>query len=137
MPSRPDFTITAKIRTTQPITNIASKYDWRGRQRGYVFGIGGEGEKSVAPGHLFAWISARTDPFEGVEILGSQKVNDGRDHHVAFVFVRQLLVMLLHELGSRCFLCCLAKWRDRGDESGRTQRRKTSLDRRASRDNRK
>ena len=84
---RGDLTITAKIRTTQPVADIVSKYDWRGKQRSYVFGIGGEGDKNGVPGHLFFWVSSRTDPFQGVEIYGSQKVNDDRDHHVAVEFV--------------------------------------------------
>jgi hypothetical protein len=81
-----DFTITAKIRTTQSVADIVSKYDWRDKQRSYLFGIGGEGEPNHRPGHLFAWVSARRDPFEGVTISGSQQVNDGREHQVALVF---------------------------------------------------
>lgn len=81
-----DFTITAKIRTAQAVADIVSKYDWRGKQRSYVFGIGGEGEKSAVPGHLFAWISSKREPFDGVEVYGSRKVSDGRDHHVVVVF---------------------------------------------------
>jgi hypothetical protein len=81
-----DLTITAKINTKQTVANIVSKYDWRGKQRSYVFGIGGEGEKEASPGHLFCWISSRTDPFAGVSVYGSQSVNDGRDHLVAIVF---------------------------------------------------
>jgi hypothetical protein len=81
-----DFTIIAGIKTSAPVGNIVSKYDWRGKQRGYVFGIGGEGESSVPNGHLFAWVSARQDPFEGVEIHSSRPVADGREHQVAVVF---------------------------------------------------
>ncbi len=81
-----DLTITAKISTTQTVADIVSKYDWRGKQRSYIFGIGGEGDKNGVPGHLFAWISSQPDPYAGVEIHGSQKVNDGREHHVAFSF---------------------------------------------------
>ncbi|MDB2640799.1 hypothetical protein N9Y63_08055 [Akkermansiaceae bacterium] len=41
-----DLTITARIKTRQKVASVLSKYDWRGKQRSYVFGIGGEGEKS-------------------------------------------------------------------------------------------
>ncbi|MFP6873303.1 MAG: DUF1549 domain-containing protein, partial [Verrucomicrobiales bacterium] len=81
-----DFSIIANIRTRAAVGNIVSKYDWRGKQRGYVFGIGGEGENSVPNGHLFAWVSARKDPFEGVEIHSSRAVADGNEHQVAVVF---------------------------------------------------
>ncbi|MGI9243199.1 MAG: DUF1553 domain-containing protein, partial [Verrucomicrobiales bacterium] len=81
-----NLTITAKINTKQSVANIVSKYDWRGKQRSFVFGIGGEGEKEAAPGHLFCWISSRTEPFAGVSVYGSQAVNDGLDHQVAIVF---------------------------------------------------
>ena len=81
-----DFTISAKIRTNAGIGDIVSKYDWRGKQRSYVFGVGGEGGENGVPGHLFAWVSAQTDPFEGVEIHGGERLNDGRERHVAVVF---------------------------------------------------
>lgn len=81
-----DFTITAKLQTDQPVADIVSNYDWRDRQRGYVFGIGGEGDKNGSPGHLFAWVSAKTDPFDGVEIHGSHRIDDGETHDVAVVF---------------------------------------------------
>lgn len=81
-----DLTITAKIRTKQSVANIASKYDWPGKQRSYVFGIGGEGDQEGRPGHLFFWASARTDPYQGVAIHGSRAINDDRDHDVALVF---------------------------------------------------
>jgi hypothetical protein len=81
-----DLTITAKIRTKQAVANIASKYDWRGKQRSYVFGVGGEGDEEGRPGHLFFWASARTDPYQGVAIHGSRAINDDRDHDVALVF---------------------------------------------------
>ena len=82
-----DLTITAKIRTTQSVADIVSKYDWPGKQRSYVFGIGGEGDKESAPGHLFFWVSSRADAFSGVTVYSSIAVNDGRDHHVAVEFV--------------------------------------------------
>ena len=81
-----DFTIVASIKTSAPVGNIVSKYDWRGKQRSYVFGIGGEGEASVPNGHLFAWVSASQDPFTGVEIHSSRPVADGQEHQVAVVF---------------------------------------------------
>ena len=81
-----DLTITAKIRTKQAVANIASKYDWPGKQRSYVFGVGSEGDEEGRPGHLFFWASARTDPYQGVAIHGSRAINDDRDHDVALVF---------------------------------------------------
>ena len=81
-----DLTITAKIRTKQPVANLVSKYDWPGKQRSYVFGIGGEGDEEGRPGHLFFWASARTDPYQGVAVHGSRAVNDDHDHDVALVF---------------------------------------------------
>lgn len=81
-----DLTITAKIRTKQSVATIASKNDWRGKQRSYLFGIGGEGEKEASPGHLFFWVSSRTEPFSGVTVYGSKAVNDGKNHQVAVVF---------------------------------------------------
>ncbi|MBT7923920.1 MAG: DUF1553 domain-containing protein [Opitutae bacterium] len=82
-----DLTISAKIRTKQPVADLVSKYDWRGKQRGYVFGIGGEGDKSSVPGHLFFWVSSRAESFHGVTVYGSQPVNDGKEHVVAVEFV--------------------------------------------------
>ena len=81
-----DLTITATIQTRQKVATIASKNDWRGKQRSYLFGIGGEGEKEAIPGHLFFWVSSRTEPFEGVTVYGSEAVNDGEAHEVAVVF---------------------------------------------------
>lgn len=81
-----DLTITARIKTKQAVADLVSKYDWRGKQRSYVFGIGGEGEKEAAPGHLFFWVSSRADPFVGVSVYGSHPVNDGKEHQVAVVF---------------------------------------------------
>ena len=81
-----DLTITARIKTRQKVASVLSKYDWRGKQRSYVFGIGGEGEKEAAPGHLFFWVSSRTDPFDGVSLYGSKPVNDGEEHRVSVVF---------------------------------------------------
>ena len=81
-----DLTITARIKTRQKVASVLSKYDWRGKQRSYVFGIGGEGEKEATPGHLFFWASSQTDPFDGVSLYGSQPVNDGEEHRVSVVF---------------------------------------------------
>jgi hypothetical protein len=88
------LTITAKINTKQPVADIVSKYDWRGKQRGYVFGIGGEGDANSIPGHLFFWVSSRADSFNGVTVYSSQPVNDGRDHQVAVEFVASKTVRL-------------------------------------------
>lgn len=84
---RKNLTITARIRTTQPVADLVSKYDWMGGQRSYVFGIGGENDPGSKPGHLFFWASSTVDPFRGVTVNGSFPVNDGRDHHVAVEFV--------------------------------------------------
>ncbi|MGE4550043.1 MAG: DUF1549 domain-containing protein, partial [Opitutales bacterium] len=80
------LTITAEIETTAKIGDILSKYDWEGSQRGFVFGIGGEGDAKARPGRLFAWVSAEAARFSGVTAYGSIPVNDGRPHQVAFVF---------------------------------------------------
>ena len=100
-----DLTIAATINTTEKIATIASKNDWRGGQRSYLFGIGGEGDKNGVPGHLFAWISARTAPWDGVEIYGSAPVNDGETHQVAVAFKAgktvQLIVDGVPDLGAR------------------------------------
>ncbi|MDE0940312.1 MAG: DUF1549 domain-containing protein, partial [Pirellulales bacterium] len=82
-----DLTISAKIRTKQSVADLVSKYDWRGKQRGYVFGIGGEGDKGSVPGHLFFWVSSRAESFNGVTVYGSRPVNDGKAHLVAVEFV--------------------------------------------------
>ena len=82
-----DLTISAKIRTKQTVADLVSKYDWRGKQRGYVFGIGGEGDKGSVPGHLFFWVSSRAESFNGVTVYGSQPVNDGKEHVVVVEFV--------------------------------------------------
>ena len=81
-----DLTIVASIRTSKPIGNIASKYDWKSGQRSYVFGIGGEDAENAVPGHLFAWISEKSQTWSGAEIHGSFPVNDGKEHEVAVVF---------------------------------------------------
>ena len=81
-----DLTITAEIQTVSAVSDIVSKYDWRGGQRSYVFGIGGEGDEKASPGKLFAWFSSDAATFQGAVAYGSQRVNDGRPHHVAMVF---------------------------------------------------
>lgn len=80
------FTITAEIQTLAKVGDILSKYDWEAGQRGYVFGVGGEGDAKAAPGKLFAWVSAEAGRFNGVTAYGSIPVDDGRPHHVAVVF---------------------------------------------------
>lgn len=82
-----DLTMTAKIRTTDSVADIVSKYDWRGKQRSYVFGIGGEGDTGSLPGHLYFWVSSKLHPFAGVTVYGSQNVSDGKVHRVAVEFV--------------------------------------------------
>ena len=81
-----DLSITALVRTEEAVADIASKYDWRSKNRSFVFGIGGESGEHSRRGHLFAWISSTNDPWNGAEIHGSIPVNDGRQHHVALVF---------------------------------------------------
>jgi len=81
-----DLTITARIRTAQPVADIVSKYDWRGKQRSYVFGIGGEADTNGIPGHLFCWISSQTDPYNGAELHGSFRINDRLPHDVSIEF---------------------------------------------------
>ncbi|MEL0119510.1 MAG: DUF1549 domain-containing protein, partial [Opitutae bacterium] len=82
-----DLTISARIRTTQAVADLVSKYDWRAKQRSYVFGIGGEGDKGSLPGHLFFWASSRAESFHGISVHGSLPVNDGQEHVVAVEFV--------------------------------------------------
>ena len=81
-----DLTISAKISTKQPVADIVSKYDWKGKQRSYVFGIGGEADKNSIPGRLFFWVSSRAESFDGITVYGSQPVNDGEEHQVAVEF---------------------------------------------------
>jgi hypothetical protein len=80
------MTITAEIETTGAIGDIVSKYDWKAGERGYVFGVGGEGDVKAEPGKLFAWFSSEAATFKGVVAYGSQRVDDGQLHHVAMVF---------------------------------------------------
>ncbi len=80
------MTITAEIETTGAIGDIVSKYDWKAGERGYVFGVGGEGDEKSEPGKLFAWFSSEAATFKGVVAYGSQRVDDGKSHHVAMVF---------------------------------------------------
>jgi hypothetical protein len=81
-----DLTVRARIKTTDGVANIVSKYDWKAGQRSFVFGIGSEGEKNGKPGHLFAWISASARNWQGVQIFGSQAINDGQWHDLALEF---------------------------------------------------
>jgi len=80
------MTITAEIQTTGAIGDIVSKYDWKAGERGYVFGVGGEGDVKAEPGKLFAWFSSEAATFIGVVAYGSRRVDDGQPHHVAMVF---------------------------------------------------
>ena len=81
-----DFTIAAKVQTTDDVADIFCKYDSERGERGYVFGIGGEGEANAVRGHLYGWISGERDRFDGIQIYGSIPVNDGKLHEVALVF---------------------------------------------------
>ncbi len=82
-----NLTIVANIQTEAAVGDIASKYDWRAKQRGYVFGIGGEGDADSQSGHLFFWVSSSPDVFRGVTVYSSLPVNDGKEHQVAVEFV--------------------------------------------------
>lgn len=82
-----NLTIVATIQTDAVVADIVSKYDWRAKQRGYVFGIGGEGDANSLPGHLFFWVSSSPDVFRGITVYSSIPVNDGKEHHVAVEFV--------------------------------------------------
>ncbi len=82
-----DLTVAAKIRTKATVADIASKYDWRGQQRSYAFGIGGEDDEGSRPGHLYFWVSSKRHPFAGATAYGSQIVNNGHEHRVAVEFV--------------------------------------------------
>lgn len=90
-----DLTIAAKIRTEATVANIASKYDWRGQQRSYAFGVGGEGDTGSRPGHLYFWVSSKTHPFTGATVYGSQPVNDGIEHRVVVEFVAGKSIRLI------------------------------------------
>ena len=81
-----DFTITARIQTSDEVADILCKYDSERGERGYVFGIGGEGEANAIKGHLYGWISGQRDRFDGIQIYSSIPVNDGQMHEVALVF---------------------------------------------------
>ncbi len=80
------FTISAWVRTKSAVADIVSKYDWLSGQRSFVFGVGGEGDKNAVPGHLFGWVSSTAAAWNGAQVHSSLAVNDGRWHHVAFVF---------------------------------------------------
>jgi hypothetical protein len=81
------LTVSIWIKTHSPLADLVSKFDWKAGQRSFVFGIGGQSHNSdYRPGHLYAWISSKSATFEGIELMGSQPVNDGRWHHVALTF---------------------------------------------------
>ena len=63
-----------------------AKGGWEAGGRGVVFGGVGEGDGKAEPGKLFAWFSSDAATFKGVVAYGSQRVDDGRPHHVAVVF---------------------------------------------------
>lgn len=81
-----DFSIGLWVRTTRPVADLVSQYDWRSGRRAYVFGIGGESDAGSRPGRLFTWISRTAKAFDGAVVNGSIPVNDGRWHHVAMSY---------------------------------------------------
>lgn len=82
-----DLTVAAWMRTNAPVGDIVSKYDWPGRQRSFVLGLGAERDPDhYRPGHLYAWISSRANNFSGATICSSRPLNDGQWHHVAVAF---------------------------------------------------
>ena len=81
-----DLSIGLWVRTTQPVADLVSQYDWRSGRRAHVFGIGGESDKDSRPGRLFTWLSRTSNPFDGAVVYGSIPVNDGRWHHVAMSY---------------------------------------------------
>ena len=78
-----DLAISVWIKTRSNVADIVSKYDWRAGQRAYVFGLGGEGDNSGIPGHLYAWVSETAETWDGAITTSSIAVNDGQWHHVA------------------------------------------------------
>ena len=80
------LTVSAWIKTDEPVGDLVSRYDWKAGQRSFVFGVGGERDKDSRPGHLYAWLSARAATFSGVIVYGSQRVDDGRWHHVSMSY---------------------------------------------------
>ena len=80
------LTVSAWIKTGEPVGDLVSRYDWKAGQRSFVFGIGGERDKEASPGHLYAWLSERAATFSGATVYGSKRVDDGRWHHVAMSY---------------------------------------------------
>ncbi|MBB75819.1 MAG: hypothetical protein CMJ75_15035 [Planctomycetaceae bacterium] len=80
------LTVSAWIKTEEPVGDLVSRYDWKAGQRSFVFGVGGERDKDAIPGHLYAWLSERAATFSGAIVYGSQRVDDGRWHHVGLVY---------------------------------------------------
>jgi len=78
--------IACSIKTTDPVADIASKYDVAGAERSFAFGIGGEGDRLAKPGFLYAWVSSNAKPFSGVQIFSSIMVADDRWHEIALEF---------------------------------------------------
>ncbi len=80
------FTLSVWIKTRSKLADIVSNYDWRGKQRGFVLGIGGQRDPGYRAGHPYVWLSATPNPFSGIEIEGSKRIDDGKWHHLAFIF---------------------------------------------------
>ncbi len=82
-----EWTVSLWVKTRSSEADLVSNYDWKAGQRSFVLGIGGQGsEGNYSPGHLYAWISSRSESFAGIELMGSQGINDGEWHHVALTF---------------------------------------------------
>ncbi|MEE3371229.1 MAG: DUF1553 domain-containing protein [Planctomycetota bacterium] len=80
------LTVSAWIKTDEPVGDLVSRYDWKAGQRSFVFGVGGERDKDARPGHLYAWLSEHAATFSGAIVYGSQRVDDGRWHHVGLAY---------------------------------------------------
>jgi mono/diheme cytochrome c family protein len=80
------FRIACAIKTTDPVADIVSKYDWTAAERSFAFGIGGEGDRLAKPGFLCAWVSSNAKQFTGVQIFSSIMVADGQWHDIALEF---------------------------------------------------
>lgn len=74
------------VKTRSGTADLVSKYDWKSGQRAFVLGLGAQQDPHGKPGHPYAWISARPEPFSGITVNGSIPVNDGEWHHVALSF---------------------------------------------------
>ena len=81
------LTLSMWVRTRSAIADLVSNYDWKAGKRSLVLGIGGQGlNGETPPGHLYAWISSEAKTFKGIEVTGSQAINDGEWHHLALTY---------------------------------------------------